>query len=550
MNSHFSFSKRRGVTLAGIFSAALGGVVLLYGAGSVPVENFLPQGALQGDLNAGGHNFTNAATVSAASFVVNGTHAANSPGGLLALGTGSIDGYGLPQVGVIPSGSVVAIIGDSIQQGYTGGGPTTYPAQALSAQLPGIPVYTFAITSTTAGPTSGTTNSGLAIVAATSPAYVEFLNGAQIATGNAAVSSLRPTTGNGLLYFFAAYGNNDVFGINGMTYANFQTSMASIWSTAHGWGSNVRVIDVTIKDIFTNSVTFDLSKKTLNLFNGWLRAQVTAIQGAGTAFPDYICDAAAFFSNNTMGATTGDVWTIDGLHNYPIGNRTLGYLMADSILRGMTLPTNLGPPITVDLNSANTFQNAQTISFAANSSFPLTIVNTLNPPPFDGFCASFQTPNPATGQLEAMVNYNIYGSASFNNNYVDSGIWNAGSGSVSNFWEVGFTSPSATDNNFHVYPNGSLGPNAKQSTVNGSASGTAIFSEPFNGMAYKKIVIYCSALSGTANYTFPTAFANTPAVLADAKSGGVAATVVTSLSTTAVTVTGATTTGPIFLEGY
>lgn len=71
--SLFSFSKRPGASIAGIFSVALCSVVLLCGAGSVPVENLLPQGAMQGDLNAGGHNVTNAATVNATNVVATGS---------------------------------------------------------------------------------------------------------------------------------------------------------------------------------------------------------------------------------------------------------------------------------------------------------------------------------------------------------------------------------------------------------------------------------------------------------------------------------------------
>ena len=83
--------------------------------------------------------------------------------------------------------------------------------------------------------------------------------------------------------------------------------------------------------------------------------------------------------------------------------------------------------------------------------------------------------------------------------------------------------------------------------VNAATSGTVTFSEPFSGASYKKIVILCSAALGTASFTFPTPFVNTPVVVS---TSGLATTVVTSLSTTACTVTGATTTGVLFIEGY
>src|ERR1017187_4836266 len=110
----FSLSKRPGATLAGVFSLALGCVLLLCGAGSVPVENLLPQGAMQGDLNAGGHDLTNAATVSATNVVVSGTLTAPAsftlPFSQLTGTPTTLAGYGI--------GDAEPALGDPSTDGY------------------------------------------------------------------------------------------------------------------------------------------------------------------------------------------------------------------------------------------------------------------------------------------------------------------------------------------------------------------------------------------------------------------------------------------------
>ncbi len=83
------------------------------------------------------------------------------------------------------------------------------------------------------------------------------------------------------------------------------------------------------------------------------------------------------------------------------------------------------------------------------------------------------------------------------------------------------------------------------SIVGGSVSGSAQFVMPLQGSSYKRVIIVCDVLNGTASYTFPTAFVFTPQILSQSLTARV-----TSLSTTAVTVTGLPSSGIIELSGF
>lgn len=99
----------------------------------------------------------------------------------------------------------------------------------------------------------------------------------------------------------------------------------------------------------------------------------------------------------------------------------------------------------------------------------------------------------------------------------------------------------------NITVNGQIDSNRNRTTVNGSVSGSAQFSQAFGGASYNKVIIHLAALNGTATYTYITPFTFTPVVMS---TNGLATTLVTSVSTTAVTVTGATSTGFLFLEGF
>jgi hypothetical protein len=108
-----------------------------------------------------------------------------------------------------------------------------------------------------------------------------------------------------------------------------------------------------------------------------------------------------------------------------------------------------------------------------------------------------------------------------------------------------------TANQFQVDGSGNItaptfNPTATQTTVSCSTSGSVVFSEPFSGTSYKELMLYSNACLGTASYTYPIAFTNTPTL--GVTGGGLVLT--TSLTTTAITVTGTDGIGNATLIGY
>lgn len=105
--------------------------------------------------------------------------------------------------------------------------------------------------------------------------------------------------------------------------------------------------------------------------------------------------------------------------------------------------------------------------------------------------------------------------------------------------------------NFNIF-GGAIDSAASQTTVSGSTSGTAIFSQPFAGSSYKKVIVnligYCS--TNTATYTFPTAFTNKPdwPKMNSGSDAWVSSVTTTNMIISATS--GATNAGVIAPEGY
>ncbi len=91
---------------------------------------------------------------------------------------------------------------------------------------------------------------------------------------------------------------------------------------------------------------------------------------------------------------------------------------------------------------------------------------------------------------------------------------------------------------------------AAQTTVSCATSGTAIFSQPEQGASDKKVLVHLAACLGTASYTYPTAFTNTPGCFAASTGTGISCGLVSTLTSTTMTITGTTDTGTLILEDY
>ena len=111
---------------------------------------------------------------------------------------------------------------------------------------------------------------------------------------------------------------------------------------------------------------------------------------------------------------------------------------------------------------------------------------------------------------------------------------------------TGFSIKQLGDANLNVQ--GPIKNNVTQTTYTGSTGGSAVWSQPFQGIAYKKFIINMAALNDAGGtVTYPTAFTATPYIYGDTTPLSKCTTNTTTLT---ITATGGAITGNVFVEGY
>lgn len=338
----FPATRRSGAIPASFFLLALVSLLVLTGAGNLPVQNFQPVGPMQSDLNAGVHNLTNAATISATNYLLGG-HQPNTASGLVALDTN----------GLIPldprtanlNNQCFVFYGDSITSGGALPSPSTQVFGYLFSQMPFAKNHGTYI------------NAGIG-----GAAIMAGLGSSSLIDSYAtAVHPYRPVANGGstpgVAWLFLMAGINDIAN-ESRTSAQVITDLTTLVSTAKADGFKVVVFT-----ILPRNGNFSTWNSTFEGYRLAVNQAIRSNQLGATRVADF----------ETVVQNPSDTnYYIDGLHPSVGGNVAMANYLESGMVQGV-FPTGQNSPNT-DSVSHNFSQN-QTIA-VAGSSQQLTLSNT------------------------------------------------------------------------------------------------------------------------------------------------------------------------------
>lgn len=475
---------------------------------------------------------------------------------LISAGTASAAGGGgsLTQVFSLSSGGQVAIgSGTSRTAVLNVGGNLTSAAWGTTGVEFNTQVATYSDNTSGAGTVTSNAVNSLAIVTLTTPTNaVTYTNAATLYINGAPIAGTNVTLTNDYALYSAAGTNffggniNTVAGVRlalGGAAGGAQLILANGLTTGSAYGTTgfgAISVNAATYSSTTSTGTIAVSGITTFAIPTLTATNATTLSKSATV---YIAGAPVASTNVTQTASmalyvAGGVVQFDGTFAVGNGLTTLQGATIGGATGGNDFNTGtVGNAATTNPSTATLFQFAGSTTVSLRTYLGGTnaaVASTANYTNFMVGSAPIQTFS--SGVHPWFNNATILPLGT---------IAISGTGSVTNSSTlyIGGMGSGAT-NNYGIYSVSPFASAVTQTVVNCSTSGTVTFSEPFDGPSYRQVIAYEAACLGTASYTFPRAFTNTPDSL------GLNAVKFTSISTTATTVTGTTTTGFSQLYGY
>jgi len=252
--------------------------------------------------------------------------------------------------------------------------------------------------------------------------------------------------------------------------------------------------------------------------------------------------AADIDSSGDYTTSTGNIGTSSGSVSGSVGNFDTVQVGSYITGTGFSLDASDGQLITNGGSGINA--DAATIDIGSTA-IAMSALGEVD----IGNCSSFTDPSPGvaydikagggcTGGISAIGGFNSNSFYAINNSTVIDSSKNVSAASVSGTtanYTVSDTAPAFNSN-------------ATQTTKTCSTAGNVVFSQPFQGANYKKVVVYLNGCNGsTSSYTFPVAFSHLPNC--PNMSNGTCTVMTPTTSSVTVSTVGVTT-ALLILEGY